>query len=223
MILFKRAPDVVFQAILRRSICYAIDIVSDLLQVFNNDDRITRQEYLSLFPEIGRVFPPSLAKAALTELRKCIDGPAVYTGTEYHYLLLYDVLNFYADVHNGLVMKAENPRKRREAAAVDPFLIERIHVDEMVDLYFFDENFLLDAETLQALPDRIRRTMRPELFGLCEGLQPHPEELELKPARGPNGYRVMPSEFFGPASREYPDFSYHDRVQRHAAYPARRE
>ena len=97
---------------------------------------------------------------------------------------------------------------------MDPFSIERIHVDEMLDLYFLDENFLLDADTLQELPERARRSMRPELFGLCQGLQPHPEELELKiDAKADRSrHRMKSSEFFGPKSKEYPDFSYHDSI-----------
>jgi hypothetical protein len=214
MIRFKRTPDAVFQSILRKSIDYAVDVISDLLQVFNLDDGGTRREFMSLFPEIGRVFPPSVAKAALIDLRNCVDSPDVYSGTEYHYLMLYDVLNFYADIHNGLVIKAKNKKKRKEAAFVDPFSIERIHVDEMLDLYFLDENFLLDADTLQELPERARKSMRPELFGLCQGLQPHPEELELKMDERSNRRRLTmkPSEFFGPRSTEYPDFSYHDSI-----------
>jgi hypothetical protein len=212
MLRFKKPPDAVFQAILRKSIGYATDVMSDLLRVFNHDDSVTKQEFMSLFPETGRVFPPSVAMAALMKLRSCLDKPEVYNCTDYHYLLLYDVLNFYADIHNGLVMKAGNKRKRKEASFIDPFHIEKINVDEMVDLYFFDHNFLIDSDTLLNLPDLVRRTLRPELFGLCQGLPPHPEELELErdPYIDRNLYKVEPSRFFGPGSKEYPDFSYYD-------------
>ena len=216
MIRFRIPPDAVFQSILRKSLDYSIDVISDLLRIFNHDDRVTRQEFMSLFPEIGRVFPPSAARAGLVDLRKCLDSPDVYTGTDYHYLMLYDVLNFYADIHNGLVIRARNKQERKEASFVDPFFIEKIHIDEMVDLYFLDENFLLDAETLQELPDAVRRSMRPELFGLCQGLQPHPEELEMKIDRGADAgrYGGAPSRFFGPGSKEYPDFAYDDNLAR---------
>jgi hypothetical protein len=214
MIRFKRPPDAVFEAILRKSIDYAVDVISDLLSIFNHDDVVTRREYQSLFPEIGRVFPPSLAQSALKDLRACLDDPHVYRGTDYHYLMLYDVLHFYADVHNGLVIAAKDGKKRREAALVDPFFVEKIHVDEMLDLYFFNENFLLDADTLQELPQRLRRSMRPELFGLCQGMQPHPEELRLTVDAGTDceRYRSAGEEFFGPGSKEYPDFAWHDSL-----------
>lgn len=210
MLRFKIPPDAVFQAILRKSIDYAIDVISDLLQVFNHDDAGTKQELMSLFPEIGRVFPPSVAKAALMNLRTCVDRPEVYNCTEYHYLLLYDVLNFYADIHNGLVIKAKGKRTRKEASFIDPFYIEKINVDEMIDLYFFDQNFLFDAETLLKLPDSVRKTLRPELFGLCQGLLPHPEELELKidTDMDRNRYKIESPQLFGPKSKEYPDFNY---------------
>lgn len=212
MLRFKIPPDPVFQAILRKSIDAAIDVAADLLQVFNYDDTGTRQEFMSLFPEIGRVFPPSVAKAALENLRRCLDKPEVYLCTEYHSLLLYDVLNFYAAVHNGLVIKAGNKKERKEASFVDPFYIEKIQADEIVDLYFFDQNFLFDSETLQSLPGPVRKTLRPELFGLCAGLPPHPEELDLKidGAVDLEQYRIKPSPFFGPKSKKYPDFCCYD-------------
>jgi hypothetical protein len=212
MLRFKIPSDSIFQAILRKSIDSAVDVAADLLQVFNHDDTGTRREFMSLFPEIGRVFPPSVAKAALEKLRGCLDRPEIYNCTDYHSLLLYDVLNFYAAIHNGLVIKARNKEERKEASFVDPFYIEKIQADELVDLYFFDQNFLFDSETLQNLPESVRNTLRPELFGLCAGLPPHPEELELKidSAVDPDQYRVKPSPFFGPKSKKYPDFSYYD-------------
>lgn len=208
MLRFRIPPDSVFQAILRKSIDAGIDVASDLLQVFNHDDAGTRREFMSLFPEIGRVFPPSVAKDALENLRRCLDRPEVYNCTDYHALLLYDVLNFYTAIHNGLVIKAGNKKERKEASFVDPFYIEKIQVDEIVDLYFFDQNFLLGSETLQDLPDPVRKTLRPELFGLCAGLRPHPEELELKidDSVDSEQYRIKPSRFFGPQSKKYPDF-----------------
>jgi hypothetical protein len=214
MLRFSKAPDPVFQAILRKSLDYAIDVISDLLQVFNHDDTGTRQEFMRLFPETGRMFPPSVARAALVNLRSCLDRPDIYALTDYHYLLLYDVLNFYADVHNGLVIAAKNKKQRKEASFVDPFYVEKIHIDEIIDLYFFDQNFLLDAETLLSLPEQARKTLRPELFGVCQGLLPHPEELELKidTHLDRDHYTMKASEYFGPESREYPDFSHFDET-----------
>lgn len=213
MIRFKIPPDSVFQAILRESIKYAINVMSDVLQVYNQDDAVAKQELMRLFPEITRVFPPSLAVASLINLQRCLDSSRLYACKEHHYLLLYDVLHFYIDIHNGLVMKSRNTRERKEASLVDPYSIEKINADELLDLYFFDEDFLLDAETLLDLPDCLRESMQPEVFGLSQGLLPHPEELQLKPASEEErrGYQITPSQLFGPNSKAYPDYNWYER------------
>ena len=214
MLRFKIPPDTVFQAILRKSIDYAIDVLSDLLQVSDHDAAGTKQELMSLFPEIARVFPPSVARAALLNLHKCLDRPELYDCTDYHYLLLYDVLCFYADIHNGLVIKSRNKKEKKEASFVDPFYIEKINVNELIDLYFFNHVFLIDSESLLNLPESFRKTLRPEVFGLSQGLLPHPEELELKidTHTDLDRYKITRSEFFGPKSKEYPDYNYSIKV-----------
>lgn len=99
-----------------------------------------------LYPVMVKVFTPSLARTTLLNLRKRLDRPEIYHLNDYHYLILYDVLDFYVDIHNDMVALSKSRKDRKEASFVDPFYIETIDMDDILDLYFFDIDFLTDAE-----------------------------------------------------------------------------
>jgi hypothetical protein len=82
---------------------------------------------------------------------------------------------------------------------------------DILDLYFFDIDFLTDAETMLNIPDWFRSTFSPEAFGLSQGMLPHAEELELKidTSEEASSYKVTQSDHFGPKSKAYPDFDYY--------------
>jgi hypothetical protein len=208
MFKFKRPPDAVFQAILRESITHAIEVISDLLSYHNHDDALAEADFTGLFPEIARVYPPSLARSTLINLRRCLDRAEIYRLGEYHYLLLHDVLSFYADIHNSLVANSRSKEEKKKASFVDPFCIEKIKLDDLIRLFFFDVDFLYDAESLMNLPDKFKRSLRPEVFGLSMGLLPHPEELALiiDTDVDPQWYGISSSKFFIPNSKVYPYF-----------------
>jgi hypothetical protein len=116
-----------------------------------------------------------------------------------------------------MVEMSESGEEKKESSFVDPFCIETIDIDGIVELYFFDIDFMTDAETMLNLPDWFRDTYSPEAFGLSQGMLPHAEELKLKidTTEDPASYKVTPSDCFGPKSKVYPDFDYY--FDRHRA------
>lgn len=211
MLRFQRPPDVVFQAILRDSMSYSIDFIKALIDNNEYDELRAREDMKADYPAMAKVFTPSLARTTLVNLSRCLDRPEVYSLNNYHYLLLFDVMAYYSDIHNDMVAISENKKDRKEACFVDPFYIESIDVDGLLELYFFDIDFLTDAETMLNIPDWFRQTYSPETFGLSQGLLPHAEELELKiDASEDTGlYKVTQSDYFGRKSKVYPDFDYY--------------
>jgi hypothetical protein len=209
MLRFQRPPDAVFQAILRTSIDYVIDVIADLIENNEYDETRARDDMKDLIPAVARVFPPSLARTTLIDLRSCLNRPELYHLNDYHYLLIYEALEFYAEIHNELVALSKSRKERREASCVDHFSIETIDIDGIVERYFYDIDFLLDAETMLNIPDWFRRTFGPEAFGLSQGLLPHPEELRLRVDQREDraAYRVMPSRDYGLGSGIYPDYA----------------
>jgi hypothetical protein len=59
-----------------------------------------------------------------------------------------------------------------------------IDFDALVDLYFWDTYFLMDAELFARLsPDeKASLGFSPSAFGVVQGLAPHPDELVLRRA-----------------------------------------
>ena len=211
MLRFQRPPDVVFQAILRDSMDFSIDFIHVLIENNEYDESRAREDMESDCPAMAKVFTPSLARTTLLKLRKCLDRPEIYSLNNYHYLLLFGVIAYYADIHNDMVAISESREERKEASFVDPFYIETIDVDGLLGLYFFDTDFLTDAETMLNIPDWFRASYTPETFGLSLGMLPHAEELELKvdASEDMGLYKVMQSDCFGPKSKTYPDFDYY--------------
>jgi hypothetical protein len=176
---FQRAPDAVFQAILREGLSFAGDIISDMRSDPDPNGALSKETFVESFPAAGKVFPPRLAVETLRNLLRYLDRPEIYYLNDYHYLLLYDVLNFFVEIHNDRVSMARNRRDRKEASFVDPFSIETIDFDVIVDLYFFDIDFLTSPEVMLNLPAWFKETYNPEAFALSQGMLPHPEELAL--------------------------------------------
>ena len=200
-----------FQAILRDSMSYSIDFIKVLIDNNEFDESRAREDMKGFYPAMVKVFTPSLARTTLLNLRRCLDRPEIYYLNNYHYLILYDVMDFYADIHNDMVAISKGKKDRKEASFVDPFHVETIDMDGIVELYFFDIDFLADAETMLNIPDWFRRTFNPETFGLSQGMLPHAEELELKvdTTEVTGLYKVTQSDYFGQKSKVYPDFDYY--------------
>ena len=210
MLRFANAPDAVFQAILREGLSFAGDIISDMRSDPDPNGALSKETFIESFPAAGRVFPPRLAVLTLRDMLLRLDRPEIYYLNDYHYLLLFDVLNFFTEIHNDGVSMERNKRGRKEASFVDPFFIETIDFDKIVDLYFFDTDFLTSPEVMLNLPSWFKESYNPEAFALSQGMLPHPEELALKvdTIEDPRYYKVTPPRYFGPRSKAYPDYAY---------------
>jgi hypothetical protein len=105
----------------------------------------------------------------------------VYRPTDYHWLLLYEVLQNYCVIHNDLAPAA--PKGWRP---VGKFKLREIDFNALVDLYFWDTDFLL-------VPPR--------------GCSTDTEDLQLEriePSRWEDK-TVPENSLFNPASLRYPD------------------
>jgi hypothetical protein len=57
-----------------------------------------------------------------------------------------------------------------------------IEFDAIVDIFFWDTDFLLSEEDIVGLGMERREELaiNPEIFGITQRLKPHPEELQLR-------------------------------------------
>jgi len=211
---FAKAPDAVFQAILRDGLDFTIDFVSDMLPAAAPDSDEAREDFAAVFPDAGKSFPPKLAFDTLQNLRKCLDRPEVYYLNDYHYLLLFDVLRFFVEVHNDGVLDAIDKRDKRNMSLVGPFYVEKIDFEDLIDLFFFDIDFLTSSETMLNLPPWFKDTYNSETFALTQGMLPHPEELALNVDELEDSFecKVTTARYFGKRSKVYPDYEYFEKA-----------
>lgn len=99
----------------------------------------------------------------------------------YHFLILYDTLQHYCEIRNDMVRTSDDLREKEKLTVIGGVQIEVINFDDLIAVYFFDIDFLLDTETVigLGLDKRSLLGIHNETFGISQGLSPHPEELKL--------------------------------------------
>ena len=208
MLRFQSHPDKVFTAILKDAIQLMIDEVNDALSLSNKEE--ISEQMISLLPNAENVFNAQTALTTLKEMMVCLEKPQVYYLNDYHYLLLYDTLSNLCDLHNAAVEDCKPEEERRQLSQIGDYYIEELLFDEMIDIYFYNIDFLFDPEDMfqLGLEGRKEKSITEETFTVIQGLIPHPEELALKEYDGEIPIAADSSRYFGSNSRVYPDFDY---------------
>jgi len=162
----------------------AADVVIDL-------DR--PDEWREAYPLAATCFTPALARATLLDLVAKLRLPEEYVPTEYHWLLMYECLKTLIEVLNDDPLPSLVARLTTLATAHDALYLSfptrakdiagfHIDFDALVDMYFWDTDFLLDAEHFAQLGPDAKAILgfSPGVFGVTQGLSPHPDELVLR-------------------------------------------
>ncbi len=197
MLRFQSPPDAVFLAILH----YAIETMLDELE---NEDLMGEEEWKAQYPNAAKVFTIPIARDTLKALLKASKAPGLYQITDYHWLLLYDALRVQIDILNDLARDQRNGLWR-----VGPYWIGQVDLGDAIDGVFWDIDFLIEGELIASLSPEQRQSMgmNPELFGLSQGMIPHPEELKTEfledEAPEPSEAPVPPE---GSIIRKYPNW-----------------
>ena len=115
----------------------------------------------------------------LGELQKLLAAQRsakLYMPTDYHYLILHEVLQLQIGFHNDRISSGGQP------LAFGSVLLGHVDFEFVADYYFWDEDFLLSEVVMAGLSEEKKALLgfNQETFGLVQGLKPHPQELELK-------------------------------------------
>jgi hypothetical protein len=192
MLGFAQRPDLIFLAILH-------DALEDLQEILTD---LEAEDWTAQYPTAVRCFSRNLARTTLGQLLTASRADQVYQLTDNHWLLLYDCLRIYCTIHNDYAREAPT-----QTLPVDPYRIGPIDFNALTDGYFWDTDFLLEGPTLAGLGPDGRKSMdvADEVFGISQGLPPHPEELKLTPWAG-GGWEEQgeEGEASGPVIPEYP-------------------
>lgn len=145
------------------------------------------------YPLSAACFTPELARETLLDLGAKLRLPEEYVPTEYHWLLLYECLQTLIEVLNDDPLPSVVAQLTTLATAPDALYLSlptrskgvtgfHIDFDALVDTYFWDTDFLMDAEQFSQLgaDAKTRLGFSPSVFGVVQGLAPHPDELVLR-------------------------------------------
>ena len=161
------------------------------------DQNLSDAEAVSGFSEQTRkIFDRPGVLSEVEQLLAAHTSDQLFRPTDYHFLILYDVILIAVDIHNdGIRTGLESLFPNLEIGIID--------LDVLLDIYLWDTDFLLPAETLNKLTAEGKNMLgfSKELFGVVQGLRPHPDELELKPMEIPEGWVVQ--DIYRPG-KEYP-------------------
>jgi hypothetical protein len=153
------------------------------------------EAWRAVYPRSAACFTPALARATLCDLFGKLRLPEAYGPTAYHWLLLYESLKVQIEALNAMPLPALVAQLTTWATAHDARAlslptraqgVEGFHsdVDALIDTYFWDTDCLMDAESFARLSAEAKTNLglSPSIFGVTQGLAPHPEELVLQRA-----------------------------------------
>lgn len=86
----------------------SIGFIEAMVDKNEYDEARTREDMEAVYPALAKAFTPSLALATLQNLRRRLDRPEIYQLNNYHYRLLFDVMAYFSEIHNGMVEMSEN-------------------------------------------------------------------------------------------------------------------
>lgn len=189
MMIWPFQPDEAFAAILESSLSICIDQLGDRLGDQLAATNAETDGACLAGTRIWELFDPSQLLGELQKLLTAHRSTKLYMPTDYHFLMLYEVLEVQISYHNNRVSACGHP------LAFGSVLLGLVDFDFVRD-YFWDEDFLLDPEAMASLSEenKVGLGFNQETFALVQGLKPHPQELELqevntKPEPGRNYYK----------------------------------
>ena len=188
MLRFTCIPDQAFDAIVTGSLELAFDMLRD--ECGAHDALVD--------PRLEGMFTRAELAAEVEKLLLAHKSDTLYGLTEYHWLILYCVLEDGVALHNDGV-------KEDGARAIGGVLLAEIDFDGVVNVYFWDEDFLFDPDAYAGLSDQQKAELQftDTTFGVVNRLKPHPEELILEVC--PKDDRAASEDLYRPGE-DYPCF-----------------
>ena len=164
MIRLAAKPDCIFSQLINSAIT---DIADNYL---NFGDPRDQEDWLcAAMPRGARFFTAPQAKEQLLAIQKVYQDDRLYEPTKYHWLLMYECLETFAQTFN------EQP----VGWLVQDYGICRIDFSSLIRLFFWDTTFLSDHLAKMSRQESRTMLIWPETVGLTAGFKTHPDELSL--------------------------------------------
>jgi len=168
MLRFSNEPDECSLAILHVALADALD--------WFDDHQDCHEDFTVDYPESAKCFTPALAEKTLKDLLRASQESALYQLTDYHWLLLYEVLLIFTHVFND---EPESVVGGKEL--VTKYGRKTVDFHDFLDSYFWDTDFLADPVGMINMGHESRQSMgfNQEAYAVIQRWAPHPEELAL--------------------------------------------
>ena len=197
MLRFQYPPNSISLDILHR----AIEAALGWLERTEYDQEAFSHSYC----QSAQCFHPKLAQKTLKQLLRASKAKSLYQLTDYHWLLLYEVLWRFCELFN------DDPQEIAPTLAKQHGINE-IDFHEIIDWYFWDTDFLASPDDLINIGEDGRKQMDfgEEAFGVVQRWVPHPQEIKMvrlgkREAKEWGEVRTEESpDLFQPGSHKYP-------------------
>ena len=165
-----------------------LELSSDEVIIFDPPDA-----WRDAYPLCATCFTRELARETLLDLLAKLRLPEEYAPTEYHWLLMYECLQVQIEVLNDMPLPLLVEQLKTLATVQDAVYLSlptratgvagfHMDFDALIDAYFWDTDFLMDAELFSRLGPDAKASLgfSASVFGVVQGLSPHPDELVLR-------------------------------------------
>jgi len=140
------------------------DLALELIQEVRGKDT-SKRDFNGCFPISTKVMSLDQLDSSIKNLKECNLDNKLWMPTDYHFLLMYELLDCYLDSIEELLDPVEG------------YKIVKVN-DSILDNWFWDQDFLFEAELVTP---EIKKLMNinEEVFGIANRLKAHPDELKL--------------------------------------------
>jgi hypothetical protein len=183
MIEFASEPDPIFLAIVNEALRNTAEELYPFrhdYQPIESDLSELDQNYELCYSGLARLFTRDQARTVIERLQTALHETISYRLTDFHWLIMYRCLEVFCDLHNDGALGQDGQ--------VGPYIIDKIDLGAIADVFFFDTDFLFGAELFVARernPDRVP-DVTVQAAKIAAGVKPDAEDLELVPIEVPD-------------------------------------
>lgn len=186
MIRFPDLPDVLFRKIFVRAFEELLDHIEDEeCADYSEKDKL---KWVMLPEEVSLKYGTlKYLKKVVSDILAAFKAKGLYDATDYHWEIIYYALNHYKEVYDDMATDVMHDDP-------DDDYVIRIDGRPVLDLsefdigsYLWDVDFTFEPELVNGLGGSINDSVdfSPELFGVVNGMMPHPDELKLEKIEDP--------------------------------------
>lgn len=209
MLRFQESPDPAFVAILATALEARADWLED--HYVNDPNLFPPGEWTRECPRLHRSLTLEQAIAQQRLLRGALIETTLYMPTDMQFLVLYDALEHFTDLYNDDMKLPIECRELRYG----PYPIEYIDFDAIVEIFFWDTDFLINLPHGATVHPFIQQELSGSAIRAFSGRTAQLEDLQLEVEMDEKA--VPPDQatsFYEPEkSQDYPFSDDHDEFE----------